>query len=457
MENFCVSFCFFFPSLIILAMLAPSSTAQLSPSENRTLFQIQKLLEYPEALQGWNNWTSFCYLPPSPSLTIVCTNNQITEFTVIGNKSSPSHSPKPASGKFTVSQQTLSETFSTDSLFTVLAKLSNLKVLSLVSLGLWGPLPAKINRLWSLEVINISSNFIYGEIPSSISTLKNLTSLVLADNLFNGSVPDLKSLVLLQELNLGGNNIGPEFPSLSNSLVSITLSNNSLRSEIPSEVKNFAKLQQFDISSNKFLGPIPPSLFSLPSIQYLSLAQNQLSGVLPMNISCNAELKFVDISQNLLIGKLPSCLLSNSSNRSVLYSWNCLSSSNYSKYQHPSVFCNKEALAVKPPNKSKEESKSNINLGLVLVIIGCVVAIAVVLGLLVLFIVRRAERNRSDDNIYNRSVAEKMSIRSSSRSYIDASKAILLAFFFFFKSTEHNVDNYLIQVFEPIQFPKWSF
>lgn len=454
MENFFVSFCFFFPSLIILAVLAPSSTAQLSPIENRTLFQIQKLLEYPEALQGWNNWTSFCYLPPSPSLTIVCTNNQITEFTVIGNKSSPSHSPKPASGKFTVSQQTLSETFSTDSLFTVLAKLSNLKVLSLVSLGLWGPLPAKINRLWSLEVINISSNFIYGEIPSSISTLKNLTSLVLADNLFNGSVPDLKSLVLLQELNLGGNNIGPEFPSLSNSLVSITLSNNSLRSEIPSEVKNFAKLQQFDISSNKFLGPIPPSLFSLPSIQYLSLAQNQLSGVLPMNISCNAELKFVDISQNLLIGKLPSCLGSNSSNRSVLYSWNCLSSSNYSKYQHPSLFCNKEALAVKPPNKSKEESKSNINLGLVLVIIGCVVAIAVVLGLLVLFFVRRVERNRSDDN---RSVAEKMSIRSSSRSYIDASKAIVLAFFFFFKSTEHNVDNYLIQVFEPIQFLKWSF
>ncbi|KAK7824959.1 putative lrr receptor-like serine/threonine-protein kinase [Quercus suber] len=421
MENFCVSFCFFFPSLIILAMLAPSSTAQLSPSETRTLFQIQKLLEYPEALQGWNNWTSFCYLPPSPSLTIVCTNNQITEFTVIGNKSSPSHSPKPASGKFTVSQQTLSETFSTDSLFSVLAKLSNLKVLSLVSLGLWGPLPAKINRLWSLEVINISSNFIYGEIPSSISTLKNLTSLVLAENLFNGSIPYLKSLVLLQELNLGGNNIGPEFPSLSNSLVSITLSNNSLRSEIPSEVKNFAKLQQFDISSNKFLGPIPPSLFSLPSIQYLSLAQNQLSGVLPMNISCNAELKFVDISQNLLIGKLPSCLGSNSSNRSVLYSWNCLSSSNYSNYQHPSVFCNKEALAVKPPNKSKEkESKSNINFGLVLVIIGCVVAIAVVLGLLVLFIVRRAERNRSDDNIYNRSVAEKMSIRSSSRSYTDA-------------------------------------
>jgi hypothetical protein len=34
-----------------------------------------------------------------------------------------------------------------------------MKVLSLVSLGLWGTLPSKINRFKSLEVFNISSNF----------------------------------------------------------------------------------------------------------------------------------------------------------------------------------------------------------------------------------------------------------------------------------------------------------
>uniref|UniRef100_A0A2N9E118 non-specific serine/threonine protein kinase n=1 Tax=Fagus sylvatica TaxID=28930 RepID=A0A2N9E118_FAGSY len=421
MENFWVSFCFLFPSLI-LAVLTPSSIAQLSPSETRTLFQVQKLLEYPEALQGWTKWTSFCYLSPSPSLKIVCSNNHVTELTVIGNKSSPSHTPNPASGNFTVSQQSLSERFSIDSLVTVLTKLSNLKVLSLVSMGLWGPLPAKINRFRSLEVLNISSNFIYGGIPSSISSFKNLTSLVLADNLFNGSVPDLKSLVLLQELNLGGNYLGPEFPSLSNSLVSITLSNNSLRSEIPSKVMNFAKLQHFDISSNKFLGPIPPSLFSLPSIQFLNFAQNQLSGALPMNILCNAELKFVDISHNLLIGKLPSCLGSKTSNQTVIYSWNCLSTGiGNSNYQHPYIFCNKEALAVKPPIKSKgQKSNSNSNLGLVLGIIGGVVAIAVVLGLLILVIIRRAEKERNEDNIFDRSAAEKMSVRSTSRSNIDA-------------------------------------
>lgn len=56
------------------------------------------------------------------------------------------------------SSKTLSERFSIDSFFTVLTKLSNMKVLSLVSLGLWGPLPSKISRFKSLEVFNISSN-----------------------------------------------------------------------------------------------------------------------------------------------------------------------------------------------------------------------------------------------------------------------------------------------------------
>jgi len=427
MENFWVSFCFLFPALI-LAMHAPISIAQLPPSETRVLFRVQKLLEYPEALQGWTNWTSFCYLPPSPSLKIVCSNNRVTELTIAGNKSSPSNSPKPASGKFSVSQQTLSESFSIDSFFTVLTKLSNLKVLSLVSLGLWGPLPAKINRLGSLEVLNISSNFIYGEIPSSIASLSNLTSLVLTGNLFNGSVPDLKSLVLLQELDLGDNHLGPEFPSLSNSLVSIQLSNNSLRSEIPSKLNNFAKLQQFDISSNKFLGPIPSFLFSLPSIQYLRLADNQLSGALPMNISCNDELKLVDVSHNLLIGKLSSCLASKSSNRTVFFSWNCLSGEN-PNYQHPYTFCHKEALAVKPPIKSNEES--SMNLGLILCIIGGVVAIAGVFGLLIVVIIRRTEGRRGENNKFDRHFADIVPVRSSPRSNIDASKTLFLASFSF--------------------------
>ncbi|GLU17123.1 hypothetical protein SLE2022_335170 [Rubroshorea leprosula] len=405
MEKFRVSsslLCFLLPVIFILVPVS----AQLSRSDSKVLFQVQKLLEYPEVVQWWTNWTNFCYLPPSASLKIVCTNSRVTELTIVGNRSSPALTQKP--------NQALSGQFSIDSLFTTLAKFSSLKVLSLVSLGLWGPLPPKIDRFPLLEGLNISSNFISGEIPKEIASLSNLKSLVLRDNLFNGSVPDLTGLVNLQELNLGSNHLGPEFPSVVKNLGILVLRNNSFRSQIPSGLNIFAQLRQLDVSLNKFVGPVPSFIFSLPSIQYLNFAQNQLTGALSVNTSCGANLQFVDISHNLLIGKLPACIASNASNRTVISSWNCLSGVN-SNSQHPYSFCNKEALAVKPPvTQEKEKKSSSIKIGLILGIFGGVLAIAGVLSLLVCFIVRRSETERVEDAKYDRSVADKMSTSSSS-------------------------------------------
>ncbi|KAL1112570.1 hypothetical protein V6Z11_D02G134200 [Gossypium hirsutum] len=367
METSRVGFCLL---LCTIFMVVPVSIGQLTSTETRLLFQVQKLLEYPEVLQGWTKWTNFCYLPHSPSLKIVCANSRVTEITIVGNRSSPAN-VVPGSGP-----QGLSGKFSMDSLFTVLTKFSSLRVLSLVSLGLWGPLPPKIN-----------------------------------------SVPDLTGLPLLKVVNLGGNLLGPQFPSLSQSLVSITLSNNSFRSQIPSGLKKFNQLQRLDISSNKLVGPLPSFLLSLASIQYLNLAQNQLSGALASTTDCSNNLSFVDISNNLLIGKLPSCIGSNSRNKTVISSWNCLSTGN-SNRQHPYSFCNKEALAVKPV-ESKEQEEPGINLGLILGIIGGVVAIAGAIALLMFVIIRRS-RTTEDANYDERSIVDKMSVRSSPKPPIDS-------------------------------------
>ncbi|CAL5418247.1 unnamed protein product [Camellia sinensis] len=333
-------------------------------------------------------------LPPSITISSDCllgkSHNRIFSR---GKQNLPSQShipPKPTSGNLFVSQETLSDKFSIGSFFRVLTKLSNLKVLSLVSLGLWGQLPATINRLKSLEKLNISSNFISGEIPGSISVLTNLTSLVLADNLFNGSVPDMKSLQSLQEIDLSINRLGPEFPSMSTNLI-----------------KDFDLLQRFDVSGNKLVGPIPSPLFSLPSIQYLNLDDNQFNGALSLNLSCSVNLTFVDISSNFLIGKLPACIGSNATNRTVLSSWNCLTSGGL-EYQHPYSFCQKEALAVIPPNTNREgQSKGKRYFGGV---VGAVFAV----GLLILIIFRREKKKKKKDDSFecDSFVLEKSSVRS---------------------------------------------
>ncbi|CAH1445178.1 unnamed protein product [Lactuca virosa] len=64
-----------------------------------------------------------------------------------------------------------------------------LKVLSLVSLGIWGPLPNKIQRLNTLEYINLSYNFLYGSIPPTFSRMVSLQSVNLDGNFLNGSFP----------------------------------------------------------------------------------------------------------------------------------------------------------------------------------------------------------------------------------------------------------------------------
>ncbi|KAL5722659.1 hypothetical protein ACHQM5_006151 [Ranunculus cassubicifolius] len=397
----------FLYSFLMYSTQVQISTGQLLTSERRILLRIQKLLEYPQALQGWENWTDFCNLSPTQSLTIKCSGNHVTELSITGNKSSSSIIPKPTQQSFKVSRKTLSESFSTDKFFTVVTKLSGLKVLSLVSLGMWGVLPAKINRLDSLEVLNISSNFIYGEIPPQIATLMNLQSLNLADNMFKGAVPDLTVLPGLEDLNVGGNFLGPRFPNLGNKIVSVVLKNNLFRSGIPLELRKFDRLQRLDLSDNAILGSIPATLFSLSSIQYLDLAGNELMGAIPVTTTCSRGLKFVDLSDNRLVGDLPLCIRYNSSVRVVSYTWNCLSTGNL-KVQHPNSFCHEKAIAVKPPTDQilpKKHSASKI--GLIIIIAGVVLGGGLVLALLVFLLARKLRAREVTHSTIKENVAGK--------------------------------------------------
>ncbi|XP_068648601.1 probable LRR receptor-like serine/threonine-protein kinase At1g14390 [Aristolochia californica] len=406
-------------TVFIVLLFSPFSSGRLSSSEAQTLFRFRSQLEYPPVIKWWSRYTDFCSLPSSPSLTIVCTENRITELTVTGDKGPPPPPPSLDSTRsaqpFHVSQQSLSSRFSIDSLFTTLSKLHSLEVLSLVSLGLWGPFPVKTSRFSTLRVLNLSSNFIYGQIPQQVSSLSSLQSLVLDNNLLNGTVPDFGGLTGLQELDLGNNLLGPELPSLGNKLVSVILKSNRFRSSIPSQLKNFNELQKFDVSSNKIVGPIPP-LFSLPQIQYVNLAGNQLSGALPSNIICNNELGYVDLSHNLLIGKLPACIRSNFSNRVVFYSWNCLSSVD-SVHQHPHSSCHEEAIAAVAPPITKKASKNK--LVLVLVICGASIGCLIVLGILGWIIFRKMVSQNADKALVHKSVTQKAPMQVPSRMVAD--------------------------------------
>ncbi|KAH7657396.1 Non-specific serine/threonine protein kinase protein [Dioscorea alata] len=375
--------------LLLLISTSPSTSQDLSPSQSKTLLRLQRLLEFPSALSSLSSSSSFCYLPPSPSFSLSCSSGRLTSLSISGNNTS---------------SFTLSSSFSSDSLFTTLTRFPSLTSLSLVSLGLWGPLPSKLHRLSNLKLLNLSSNHFSGSIPPQLSTMTSLQALILSHNSLNGTLPDLHPLSSITDLDLSNNLLGPDLPtSFSSNLVSLILSKNHFHASIPLQLQSLDKLQKLDLSSNLITGKIPTFLFSLPAIQYLDLSSNGLAGAFPVSLSCGAALGYVDVSNNLLTGAMPLCLRSNSSNLFVLNSGNCLTGVN-PKNQHSGSYCNQGALAaiLPPVEKNNTESKNN-HLGLILGIVGGIIGGGMVIGLLLFVALRKIKPKSFDKNLLPKS------------------------------------------------------
>ncbi|KAK8560679.1 hypothetical protein V6N13_003362 [Hibiscus sabdariffa] len=384
------------------------------------------------------NGEDLCNLSATTHMTVSCQDNFVTELKIRGEKLA---NVSGFSG-YAIPNKTLSEKFSIDSLVTTLTRLTSLRVLSLVSLGIWGPLPDKIHRLYSLELLDLSSNFMFGSIPPQISRMVKLKTLTLDGNYFNDTIPDtLDSLSNLSVLSLRGNHLKGQFPSsicrissltdialchnklsgklpdfstltrlrvldvrenrfdsklpvMPQGLVTALLAKNSFSGGIPPQVGLLTHLQHLDLSFNHLSGTPPSALFDLPNLSYLNFASNQLSGSLPEKITCGSKLGFVDISNNKFVGNLPSCLDNKSDKRVVKFGGNCLSIEG--QQQHQSSHC-KEA------NTRKTGKKIAI---LTAIIVGSVlVLVLVAFGFLILS-QRCCKRRTFETNIRQKAVQD---------------------------------------------------
>lgn len=390
-----------------------SGTYQLQSSHIQVLLQLRKQLEYPKQLDYWlNRGVDLCYFP-SPQVNISCQDNFISEIRIYGDRQTR------ASGfdGFPIPYQTLSQNFSMDSLLATLSRLNKLRALSLVSLGIWGPIPVKIHRLQFLEYLDLSWNFFYGSIPQTLprivnlqilkldgnflnatfpdwfDSFSNLTSLSLRNNQIDGPIPsslgrvtsladinlsnnqisgkllDLSSLSRLNWLDLSNNKLDSELPIMPKGITAVLLSNNSFSGRIPRQYGELNNLQQLDLSFNALQGNTPSELFALPNITSLNLASNMLIGSLPPSLSCGSSLGLVDFSNNRLKGVLPSCLSSDMKTRVIKFGGNCLSID--LEHQHPEAYC--------VENSSGKKNSKVKNVG---ILVGVICGIVVILALL---------------------------------------------------------------------------
>ncbi|XP_051140666.1 probable inactive leucine-rich repeat receptor-like protein kinase At3g03770 [Andrographis paniculata] len=418
-------------SVLLSLLLLVWRTHQLRSYQVQALLQLRKHLEYPSPLNVWETHTGdLCSSSSPPHMSIKCENDTVTEISITGDKNIAKVMNEFRG--YAIPNQTLSPIFSIDSFATTLARLSSLRVVSLVSLGIWGPLPEKIHRLYSLEALDMSSNYIFGsippemsrmvklrsltfdgnylnntipewldslsnltvlslknnklksEVPSSVSRITTLTELALSNNLLSGELPDLSALSNLQLLDLRNNSFRSELPPLPNVLANIFLSNNSFSGRIPEQFGKMNELQHLDLSGNHLIGIPPVQLFSLPNISYLNLSSNTLGGSLPGSLTCGDALSLVDVSNNRFTGELPGCLNTNGENRVVRVSGNCFSKD--AENQHPAAYC-------KDLNKGGKGSTMR-EISILASVVGGVVVIVAIVFVVGLLVFRRRQCRR---------------------------------------------------------------
>ncbi|GAB2287521.1 hypothetical protein Dimus_021896 [Dionaea muscipula] len=418
---------FLVPLLLVVVAHGHHLSNQLPDSQSQSILTIQKLLNFPQRLstafqEEDEATTDFCHIEATPTLSISCYQGNITQLHFAGVDRLP-----PLPGNFSIV-----------ALFVALAGLPSLKVLSLASLGIWGPLPPGIGRLDALEILDLRSNYLTGSIPVEFSWLPNIQSVVLDHNMLTGNippclsssaltvlslrnnsiagslpgsfsaltslrildlslnrlsgpVPDLSNLTNLQVMDLENNSFGPRFPNLHYKLVALVLRGNRFSlglNRMDSVASSFYHLKKLDVSLNGFVGPFPPALLSLPSLTYLDIAGNKFTGMLLANMSCGGELEFVNLSSNYLTGELPTCLKSNK----LVVSWykgNCLllpdeddeDEDHQQQQQRPYSTCHNEALAVKifPRREKKRKRKAVVAAGIVGGTIGAISLVGLVL------------------------------------------------------------------------------
>ena len=111
-------------------------------------------------------------------------------------------------------------------------------------------------------------------------------------------------------------------PIPSPSIITYSVSTNTLTGEIPQMISNLSSLVVVDLSYNNLSGMLLDCLGNLNfSLSILNLRRNNFHGNIPQICKKGSKLKMIDISQNQLHGWMPRSLV-NCTTLETLVLWN---------------------------------------------------------------------------------------------------------------------------------------
>ncbi|KAH0926075.1 hypothetical protein HID58_018331, partial [Brassica napus] len=181
-----------------------------------------------------------------------------------------------------------------------------------------GAVPSSLFQISSLEEIDLENNQLSDLVGfENFSLLSNLEYLYLGSNNFRDNSPvDLNvfsSLKKLVRLDLSGiplstSNITSD-SDFSSNFEFLFLSSCNI-TEFPDFIRDQRNLMSIYLSNNNIKGQVPDWLWRLQELRYLDLHNNGLIGSLPHMCMHAKHLRVIDVSHNLLEGKLLPSLTS---------------------------------------------------------------------------------------------------------------------------------------------------
>ena len=175
-----------------------------------------------------------------------------------------------------------------------LSRLTRLRRLNLQNNRIEGPFPDYLDQMPDLESLRFDGNNLSGSLPSNLGALSELRTLNLAGNELGGAIPSsLGNLAQLEELDLSFNAFASTLPAALGNLSSLRrlriagapvgflADRQPVTGPIPASLANLALLEELDLGFNQLSGTLPECLGNLSSLTFLSLQVNDLEGPVP--------------------------------------------------------------------------------------------------------------------------------------------------------------------------------
>ncbi|KAJ1378803.1 Leucine-rich repeat [Sesbania bispinosa] len=193
-----------------------------------------------------------------------------------------------------------------------LSSLQKLKVLSMSSCHLSGPIDSSLEMLQELSVIRLNSNNISGSVPAFFANFSNVNVMELSSCRLSGHFPnDIFQIQTLNVLDMSDNqDLHGFLPNFQDdvSLHTMNLSNTNFSGSLPGAISNLKQLSTLDLSNCQFNGTLPISMSGLSKLVHLDLSFNKFTGPLPSFKMCK-NLRYLSLLHNNLTGAIPSAYL----------------------------------------------------------------------------------------------------------------------------------------------------